>query len=84
METINANMTGALEAHDLRSRHAGRMTFIEFHLVVDDSMSDDASHEICARIEAALQIDHPESVISIHVEPEAKRTHGSMLIGGLI
>jgi cation diffusion facilitator family transporter len=76
--TIDANMTGALEAHDLRSRHAGRMTFIDFHLVVDGAMTVDASHAICDRIEAALKIDHPESIISIHVEPEAKRTHGAM------
>jgi cation diffusion facilitator family transporter len=76
--TIDANMTGALEAHDLRSRHAGRMTFIDFHLVVDGAMTVDASHAICDRIEAALKVDHPESIISIHVEPEAKRTHGAM------
>ncbi|WP_442680321.1 cation diffusion facilitator family transporter [Sphingomonas sp. ASY06-1R] len=76
--TIDANMTGALEAHDLRSRHAGRMTFIDFHLVVDGAMTVDASHAICDRIEAALKADHPESIISIHVEPEAKRTHGAM------
>lgn len=77
---INANMAGALEAHDLRSRHAGRMTFIDFHLVVEGTMTVDASHAICDRIEAALKADHPDSIISIHVEPEAKRTHGAMAI----
>ncbi|KQO09448.1 cadmium transporter [Sphingomonas sp. Leaf242] len=78
--TINANMAGALEAHDLRSRHAGRMTFIDFHLVVDGAMTVDTSHAICDRIEAALKADHPDSIISIHVEPEAKRKHGAMAI----
>src|SRR5690606_16150873 len=29
---IRENATGALEAHDLRTRAAGRMTFIEFHM----------------------------------------------------
>lgn len=33
-EVISANAEGAIEAHDLRTRHAGRVTFIEFHLVV--------------------------------------------------
>lgn len=79
-ETIDANMTGALEAHDLRSRHAGRMTFIDFHLVVDGAMTVDASHAICDRIEAALKVDHPDSIISIHVEPASKRKHGAMAI----
>lgn len=78
--TIDANMTGALEAHDLRSRHAGRMTFIDFHLVVDGVMSVDASHAICDRIEAALKVDHPDSIISIHVEPASKRKGGAMAI----
>jgi len=75
---IDVNMAGALEAHDLRTRRAGRMTFIDFHLVVDGAMTVDASHAICDRIEDALRRDHPESVISIHVEPEWKRTHGGM------
>ncbi|RKE54236.1 MULTISPECIES: cation diffusion facilitator family transporter [unclassified Sphingomonas] len=78
--TINANMGGALEAHDLRSRHAGRMTFIDFHLVVEGTMTVDTSHAICDRIEAALKAGHPDSIISIHVEPEAKRKHGAMAI----
>ena len=73
-------MTGALEAHDLRSRHAGRMTFIDFHLVVDGAMTVDASHAICDRIEAALKADHPDSIISIHVEPASKRKCGTMEI----
>ena len=79
--TIDANMAGALEAHDLRSRHAGRMTFIDFHLVVDGAMTVDASHTICDRIEAALKADHPDSIISIHVEPTSKRKCGTMEIG---
>ena len=27
-----------MEAHDLRTRHAGRVTFVEFHLVVPSDM----------------------------------------------
>lgn len=78
--TVDANMAGALEAHDLRSRHAGRMTFIDFHLVVDGTMSVEDSHAICDRIEAALKADHPDSIITIHVEPTSKRKHGAMAI----
>ena len=35
---IRTHAAGAIEAHDLRTRHAGRMTFIEFHLVVPGAM----------------------------------------------
>ena len=33
-EVIAANAEGAIEAHDVKTRTAGRVTFIEFHLVV--------------------------------------------------
>src|SRR4029078_742951 len=70
---------GALEAHDLRTRHAGRTTFIEFHLVVPGTMSVDVSHAICDRIEAALKDDVEGAVVTIHVEPENKaKLHGGV------
>ncbi len=76
MERIRAIVAeqaeGAIEAHDLRSRHAGRFTFLEFHLVVPGDMTVRESHEICDRIEAALKAELETAVITIHVEPEGK------------
>jgi cation diffusion facilitator family transporter len=63
---------GAIEAHDLRSRHAGRFTFLEFHLVVPGAMTVREAHDICDRIEAALKSELLNAVITIHVEPEGK------------
>ncbi|MDE2517163.1 MAG: cation transporter [Rhodospirillales bacterium] len=74
---VAAHAEGALEAHDLRTRHAGRLTFLEFHLVVPGSMSVADSHAICDRIEAALKAEMGHLVITIHVEPEVKaKQHG--------
>jgi cation diffusion facilitator family transporter len=67
--------SGAIEAHDLRSRHAGRHTFLEFHLVVPGDMRVRESHEICDRIEAALKAELEGAIITIHVEPEGKAKH---------
>lgn len=67
--------TGALEAHDLRTRHAGRLTFLDFHLVVPGSMTVSESHDICDRIEDALRAEMDHLVVTIHVEPEAKAKH---------
>ncbi len=53
-EVIAANAEGAIEAHDVKTRTAGRVTFIEFHLVVPGDMTVATSHEICDRLEAAL------------------------------
>jgi cation diffusion facilitator family transporter len=77
---VSANAEGALEAHDLRTRHAGRLTFIDFHLVVPGSMSVDESHAICDRIEAALREEVEGAVIHIHVEPEGKAKHRGVLV----
>jgi cation diffusion facilitator family transporter len=63
---------GALEAHDIRTRHSGRFTFIEFHLVVPGEMRVGTAHEICDRVEAALKAEIADSVITIHVEPPHK------------
>jgi cation diffusion facilitator family transporter len=71
---------GALEMHDLRTRHSGRTTFVEFHLVVPGEMAVRESHEICDRIEEALKAELGSAVITIHVEPEAKAKHQGVLV----
>ena len=69
-DIISANAGGALEVHDLKTRVAGRMTFIEFHLVVEASMTVGDAHIICDRIENALMQQTPDASVVIHVEPE--------------
>lgn len=61
---------GALQAHDIRTRQAGRLVFVEFHLVVPGDMSVAKSHEICDRIETELERAIQGTDIVIHVEPE--------------
>jgi cation diffusion facilitator family transporter len=74
-QVIAANAEGAIEAHDVRTRRAGHVSFIEFHLVVPGVMTVAASHGICDRLEAALAEAVPGAQVLIHVEPEkeAKR-----------
>ena len=71
-ELVGENATGALEAHDLRTRQGGRLTFVEFHLVVPGSMTVAESHAICDRIEEALRAAMGHLVVTIHVEPPEK------------
>lgn len=77
---VSTNGDGAIEAHDMRTRHAGRLTFIEFHLVVPGAMTVDEAHEICDRIEAALKAEVEGATITIHVEPEGKAKHRGVLV----
>lgn len=69
---IEANGHGALEAHDIRTRQAGRALFIEFHLVVPGSMTVDEAHVICDRLEDSIEQSIAGSEVVIHVEPEYK------------
>jgi cation diffusion facilitator family transporter len=71
-EVIAANAAGAIEAHDVKTRTAGRVTFVEFHLVVPGTMTVAASHAICDRLEAALTQAVTGAQVLIHVEPEAE------------
>jgi cation diffusion facilitator family transporter len=77
---IAENADGAIEAHDLKTRHAGRATFLDFHLVVPGSMSVSAAHDICDRIEQALRKERPGTVVSIHVEPDDKAKHSGIVV----
>lgn len=79
-DIIAANAEGAIEAHDVRTRQAGRFTFIEFHLVVAGSMSVEAAHAICDRIEAKLRETVGDAQITIHVEPENKAKHSGIVV----
>jgi divalent metal cation (Fe/Co/Zn/Cd) transporter len=81
-DIISANSKGALEVHDLKTRIAGRATFIEFHMVVDADMTVGDSHVICDRIEDALKAEIPSVRVTIHVEPddEAKLPKGTVAV----
>lgn len=79
-EVISANADGAIEAHDIRTRQAGRMMFIEFHLVVPGTMTVDDAHTICDRIEARLRAAVEGAQVTIHVEPEDKAKHSGIVV----
>ncbi len=69
---ISEKGSGAIEAHDIRTRCAGQASYIEFHLVVPGEMSVARSHQICDRLEVALMEAVPGARVLIHVEPHAK------------
>ncbi len=77
---ISEHGEGALEAHDLRTRHAGKLIFIDFHLVVPGTMTVDDAHDICDRIEGALEHTIAGSKVTIHVEPDFKAKHSGIVV----
>ncbi|ANY82418.1 cadmium transporter (plasmid) [Microvirga ossetica] len=79
-ELISSQAEGALEAHDLRTRQAGKVTFVDFHLVVPGEMAVSAAHDICDRIERALLDEVDDALVTIHVEPEQKAKHAGTVV----
>ncbi len=79
-EVIATNADGAIEAHDIRTRQAGALMFIDFHLVVPGTMSVDEAHAICDHIEARLREAVTDVQITIHVEPENKAKHAGIVV----
>jgi divalent metal cation (Fe/Co/Zn/Cd) transporter len=79
---ISANAEGALEAHDVRTRHAGRQSFVDSHLVVPGTMTVSEAHAICDRIEQSIREEiADDALITIHVEPEEKaKLHGVVVL----
>jgi cation diffusion facilitator family transporter len=74
-EIIAANSEEAIEAHALRTRLAGKTTFVDFDLVVSGAMTVSRSHAICDRLEAALKDALGEAIVTVHVEPDEKAEH---------
>lgn len=79
-QIISDNSAGAIEAHDLRTRSAGRATFIEFHLVVPGSMNVAEAHRICDRLEEAIGREVRGADVLIHVEPEGEARHKGVVV----
>ncbi|GAA5448791.1 ferrous-iron efflux pump FieF [Deinococcus depolymerans] len=79
-QAMSLHGQGALEMHDLRTRHAGSVTFIEFHMVVPGDMTVQEAHSICDRLEDAIRAETPQCSISIHVEPQEKAKHHGVLV----
>ncbi|WP_338331823.1 cation diffusion facilitator family transporter [Acetobacter sp. LMG 32666] len=80
-QIIRTNGYGAMQAHDIRTRIVGAMTFLEFHLVVPGSMSVKNAHDICDRIEHALRAHMGSTLVHIHIEPETcAKLDGTALI----
>ena len=81
-KAISLNAMGAIEAHDLRTRRAGAMTFIEFHLGGAGRDGGVASPTTCCDRDrkGRSAVEVPDALITIHVEPEDKAKHTGVVV----
>ena len=55
--------------HELKTRGSGNYRFVEFHIEMPKEMPLAEVHEICDRLEAAVEREFGKTEISIHPEP---------------
>jgi cation diffusion facilitator family transporter len=55
--------------HQFRTRKAGNLRFIEFHIKVDPQMTVFSSHDITRTLKQIIREKFPDSSIIIHIEP---------------
>lgn len=55
--------------HQLRTRRAGQVRHIDFHITVPGDMTVDDAHVLTDRIEARIEALWPGSIVTVHVEP---------------
>jgi cation diffusion facilitator family transporter len=55
--------------HQFRTRKAGNLRFIEFHIKVDPQMTVFSSHDITRTLKQRIREKFPNSSITIHTEP---------------
>ncbi len=70
--------------HKLRTRKAGNVRFIEFHIKVDPEMSVGNSHRITDELAADIKSLFPTASVIIHTEPCDGRCDASCLRGCLM
>ena len=66
---VEAKAARARGYHGLRTRKAGSHRFVEFHLVVDRSMTVEDSHRVSEDITSAIKARYPEASVTIHIDP---------------
>lgn len=65
---------GVFNIHKFRTRRAGGTRFIEFHLVVDRTLSVEVSHRMTDELTAGIRAQYPDTHVLIHVEPNRRGT----------
>ena len=71
LERLAAAVPCVLRVHDVRTRGRGDAVYVDLTVHLDGAMSLAAAHAVADRIEAALEVAHPEIVdVVVHLEPE--------------
>ncbi|MEX0999211.1 MAG: cation diffusion facilitator family transporter [Thermodesulfobacteriota bacterium] len=69
-ETIMNHSLDVRSFHKLRTRNAGSVKFIEFHVVLNHELTFVKSHELAEDIIKEIEAVIPNSEVTVHVDPD--------------
>jgi cation diffusion facilitator family transporter len=72
-KAIESKNIGNISFHQLRTRKAGHLKYVDLHLEVPQEYSVMESHDICDAIEKDIESKIKNIEVSIHVEPRNKK-----------
>jgi cation diffusion facilitator family transporter len=70
--------------HQLRTRKAGNIRFVDFHIKVDPFMSVEDSHRITDELSGSIEEHFPHTSVTVHTEPCNGNCVGNCLEGCLL
>ncbi|KQU63655.1 cation transporter [Rossellomorea marisflavi] len=79
LDVIDSFQDEYIQVHDFRTRRAGAIEYIDFHMVVPSKESIENVHKLCDRIEDRIRQEFKKAVIFIHPEPETHVENASGL-----
>ena len=69
LNEIITNKKEVLNYHHLKTRKAGSVRFIQFHIDLNENMSFNDAHRIADELEQDIMNKFPESDVIIHKDP---------------
>ena len=75
IEELAVSVAGVHGIHDLRTRQAGPLRFIQLHLELDDALPLVQAHELADQTEALILAKFPGADVIIHMDPRSLVGH---------
>lgn len=68
-KVLESHKKDFLDYHDLRTRKAGALRYVDFHLTLCADSRVQQAHDLCDEIENGLKNKFPQIDVNIHIEP---------------
>ncbi|HEX9062727.1 MAG TPA: cation diffusion facilitator family transporter [Clostridia bacterium] len=68
-EVINKYNSKIVDFHEFRTRRAGNIKYIDFHMLVDKKLSVEEAHDLSDKIENDIEKAVKNTSVNIHIEP---------------